>query len=176
VLSLALEELFGLKTALKWPNDLIYQKGKCGGLLLENRRGALIAGIGLNLTSPPPMPQIRNPLAPPAGALPGEIGPPRRLWLEVAQWVLMDYNKRLYARSENWSRTIIDQAERRLLGLGQMVTIHNPSTQPPASVPALSGKLTGLAPGGALTLEGPFGQVAVWSGTLTLNPGNFESP
>jgi hypothetical protein len=53
LISLVLEEMFSLKTMIKWPNDIVLDKKKVGGLLLEARNDAIIAGIGLNLISPP---------------------------------------------------------------------------------------------------------------------------
>ncbi len=38
---------------LKWPNDILYNDAKIGGLLLENHEKALIIGIGLNIASAP---------------------------------------------------------------------------------------------------------------------------
>ena len=64
----------GFPVLLKWPNDLL-QPGegmvpgllprrdecrKAGGILLEERRGALIAGIGLNLASAPHPSTLRD--------------------------------------------------------------------------------------------------------------------
>jgi BirA family biotin operon repressor/biotin-[acetyl-CoA-carboxylase] ligase len=174
-LATALEELCGLKVKIKWPNDLIYRGGKFAGLLLENRHNALIVGIGINIGKPPTLGEDRDPLAPPVGALPQTVGPARRLWLDLAQKLMIDYNGKFCVRLQaDWSDSIIDQAQRRLLGLDQIVAVHNPSTAPPVSGDVLSGKLIGLAPSGALLLEVPAGQVTVWSGTLTLNPENFE--
>ena len=43
----------GLETRLKWPNDLVLQDGKkCGGILIQSKKGHLVAGIGLNLYHP----------------------------------------------------------------------------------------------------------------------------
>ena len=38
---------------LKWPNDILYNNAKIGGLLLENHDKAMIIGIGLNITTAP---------------------------------------------------------------------------------------------------------------------------
>jgi BirA family biotin operon repressor/biotin-[acetyl-CoA-carboxylase] ligase len=69
-------ELRGIRLLLKWPNDLLLclpegngtsrgvLVGKAGGILLEERAGALIAGIGINVASAPFRGQIR------AGGLP----------------------------------------------------------------------------------------------------------
>ena len=62
----------GIRLALKWPNDLLLCApsgggtpreeafGKVGGILLEERAGALIAGVGINVASTPPLEQIRE--------------------------------------------------------------------------------------------------------------------
>lgn len=64
---------FGYSCQLKWPNDIIqYQNGtwvKVGGILLEERNDALIAGIGLNLTHAPDASQLRKDYLFPAGIL-----------------------------------------------------------------------------------------------------------
>jgi len=55
----------GIRLLLKWPNDLLlelppstsvpqeFMFGKAGGILLEERAGVLIAGIGINVASAP---------------------------------------------------------------------------------------------------------------------------
>jgi len=64
--------LQGIPLLLKWPNDLLLCRssgdgtlqgsavGKVGGVLLEERAGALIAGIGINVASVPPCEHIRT--------------------------------------------------------------------------------------------------------------------
>ena len=39
---------------LKWPNDLVGEKGKLAGILAESTVGALVVGMGLNVHSGPP--------------------------------------------------------------------------------------------------------------------------
>jgi BirA family biotin operon repressor/biotin-[acetyl-CoA-carboxylase] ligase len=62
----------GIGLSLKWPNDLLlyppsehgaplgFTAGKVGGILLEERAGALIAGIGINVASAPSCGHIRE--------------------------------------------------------------------------------------------------------------------
>ena len=62
----------GIRFLLKWPNDLLLcppsengalrelPLGKAGGILLEERAGALIAGIGINVASAPSDGHIRE--------------------------------------------------------------------------------------------------------------------
>ena len=64
--------LQGIRLLLKWPNDLLLTRssgssvlrrapaGKVGGVLLEERAGALIAGIGINVESAPSREYIRS--------------------------------------------------------------------------------------------------------------------
>lgn len=75
----------GFPVMLKWPNDMLqaapsFMPGvmpgredcrKVGGILMEERCGALIAGIGLNVTSCPPLSALRDDCAFSAGILQG---------------------------------------------------------------------------------------------------------
>ena len=52
-----LKELYGLSVGLKWPNDILLEERKLGGLLLEasfrkGRPAYVLIGLGLNLNSP----------------------------------------------------------------------------------------------------------------------------
>jgi BirA family biotin operon repressor/biotin-[acetyl-CoA-carboxylase] ligase len=42
--------------ALKWPNDLLVDQGKLGGILLERQSAAVVVGIGVNLAEAPEVP------------------------------------------------------------------------------------------------------------------------
>lgn len=59
----ALERL-GFGVEIKWPNDLVQKQDgiyvKIGGILLEERNGCLVAGMGINLFSYPETAQLRN--------------------------------------------------------------------------------------------------------------------
>ncbi len=59
----------GFPAKLKWPNDILVNGKKVGGILLEERDGILIAGVGLNLISCPTDEQLREQHAVPAGIL-----------------------------------------------------------------------------------------------------------
>ncbi len=49
----AIEHVVGITAALKWPNDVIWNGRKLGGVLCENRAGALAVGVGLNVNLQP---------------------------------------------------------------------------------------------------------------------------
>jgi BirA family biotin operon repressor/biotin-[acetyl-CoA-carboxylase] ligase len=52
VLVKALKRL-GVHLLLKWPNDLVLGGKKAGGILVEERKGDLLLGVGLNLNKAP---------------------------------------------------------------------------------------------------------------------------
>jgi BirA family biotin operon repressor/biotin-[acetyl-CoA-carboxylase] ligase len=170
MVSWSLEKLFSLRIEIKWPNDLIYQGQKIGGLLLESKPQAIVAGIGLNLGQSPPNLE-RNPLAPPAGALPGNFGAPAKFWGFLVETLALCYNAHLRGLSQPWAtpETLVQSALSRLLGLGEIVTVHSPATSPPSPPGQLTGRLVGLDSTGALLVESSTGTFAVWSGTLLMS-------
>jgi hypothetical protein len=84
------ERIRGDKVMLKWPNDLLQgEKGgflapipkknacrKVGGILLEERFGALVAGIGINTESAPEDSSLRDNYAFSAGIIRSACGAP----------------------------------------------------------------------------------------------------
>jgi BirA family biotin operon repressor/biotin-[acetyl-CoA-carboxylase] ligase len=171
-LTLALEELFGLDVLIKWPNDLTLDGRKVGGLLLESRRGSVAAGVGLNLGSPPTVCE-RDPAAPPVGALPAALGPPKRLWEKLATDVQKRYNRHFAVAPPGWAERLASLAETRLAGLGRRATALEPASDPPLEFAAgdaptsVTGRVVGLDPSGALRLETSFGLLRIWAGSLT---------
>ncbi len=71
---------------LKWPNDLAHihcagRPQKVGGILLEERQGVILAGIGLNVMYAPPDDSLRENYALAAGILPSPMGLDERVTL-----------------------------------------------------------------------------------------------
>jgi BirA family biotin operon repressor/biotin-[acetyl-CoA-carboxylase] ligase len=56
MIALVLGERCGMPVALKWPNDLLLEGRKIGGLILDiwggNAQALVVAGLGLNLSAP----------------------------------------------------------------------------------------------------------------------------
>ncbi|WP_086619927.1 biotin--[acetyl-CoA-carboxylase] ligase [Erythrobacter tepidarius] len=48
------------KLALKWPNDVLLDRGKLSGILLEMVRGHIIVGIGVNIVRAPQLPDRKT--------------------------------------------------------------------------------------------------------------------
>lgn len=45
----AIEQTTGFRPDLRWPNDLLFDGQKCGGILTQLHSGVLLAGIGINV-------------------------------------------------------------------------------------------------------------------------------
>ncbi|MBV9384497.1 MAG: biotin--[acetyl-CoA-carboxylase] ligase, partial [Streptosporangiaceae bacterium] len=62
----AVETVTGLRARLKWPNDVLIGDRKLAGILAEQSGGAVVAGIGINVSTapeelPPPGPGALRP-------------------------------------------------------------------------------------------------------------------
>ena len=52
----AIEKSYKIKTKIKWPNDLIFEKKKVCGILTEIKNNKVIVGIGINTNNKIPKP------------------------------------------------------------------------------------------------------------------------
>jgi len=159
---------FGWKMMIKWPNDLIFNGGKVGGMLLESRKDNLVAGIGFNLMSPPEgdWRKEREPGAPQPSALPF-AGSPETLWAALVKRFILLYKKKFRGRT---MAELIPQAEKIMFWLGRTVVVDRPSSTPPAPESGLVGRIMGLGPDGHLRLANSDGNYSLWSGTVFLRP------
>lgn len=57
----ALREATGVPVTLKWPNDLVVDDAKLGGVLVERGVTWLVAGVGVNLRSAPDVAELADP-------------------------------------------------------------------------------------------------------------------
>jgi BirA family biotin operon repressor/biotin-[acetyl-CoA-carboxylase] ligase len=112
----ALREL-GWPVWLKWPNDLVLTPDgaprKIGGILLEEREGILLAGVGINITSAPDPSVLRKDAAMPAASLGGFTDfPPlaENLWRQ-----LVKHAYSIYGGDDGFSGHWKNEAERLLL-------------------------------------------------------------
>lgn len=165
----ALQQVCESPLALKWPNDIVAVQGegcaKLGGILLEERAGVLLAGVGINVLSCPPPEQLRKDAAMPAISLCKLVHKStfsvafsalQELWLMLVHYAFSAYNKpRSYA--DHWK----EAAESRLLWRGRSVMLDDDGA-------LVRGTLLGLGDQGGLLL-GMGGQVSEFlSGSLRL--------
>lgn len=159
VVAAELEER-GFPVRVKWPNDLLLHQRKVGGILVEERGGLVLGGIGLNLVSAPPEEAIREQWSPRATSLfaHGEVKSIISLW------------RSLVNRAENWYQSkvscsgpaqFLESFTLRLAWLGQQVRVRGAEGEYMAV-------LLGLAPDGGLVLERDGGKVTLYSGSLSL--------
>ncbi|MCU0598817.1 MAG: biotin--[acetyl-CoA-carboxylase] ligase [Desulfobacterales bacterium] len=87
LLARIISEKYGLPVRIKWPNDLLVNNKKIGGILTEARNGQLVVGIGINLAFSPESSQLRNDFAVSATNLRDEgiNSTPLSLWMEIAE-------------------------------------------------------------------------------------------
>ena len=59
-----IRELTGLLATVRWPNDLLLDGRKVAGILIENKSGAVVLGVGINVsTDPTQLPDTATSLA-----------------------------------------------------------------------------------------------------------------
>jgi BirA family transcriptional regulator, biotin operon repressor / biotin---[acetyl-CoA-carboxylase] ligase len=152
--AVAIEPLLSRAVRLKWPNDLMVDERKVGGVLCEARwqGGALawvVAGVGLNVLNQPPAD-----LTGAAGSL-RQVQPD--ITLEQVTERVVSALRSVDLRAEQLSSVELDHFARRDWLSGRQIR------QP------MSGKVTGLREDGALlvrTANGP--EVPVRSGSIEL--------
>ena len=161
-LARALDRL-GLRTRLKWPNDLLHDGRKLAGVLCESRKlatgeDAVVIGAGVNVAQraedfPPELRTLATSLALAGCETDRErvaaefLGALEPLWDEVQEGELGPILAAWKERADGW---------------GEPVTVRTPSGP-------LTGRARDLDPGGALVLEVDGGRtVTVWAGDVEL--------
>lgn len=155
----------GFLVEVKWPNDLLLADAKVGGILLEERGGRTMAGIGINCARAPEAAVLRRNHAVPATAL-GEHGTVPglpTLWDGLVQRAQTCYRQ---------SVTVLDSGERarlvarRLAWLGREVFVRENDTD------VFRGRIVGLAGDGGLRLRygetGPGLEMTLHCGSIAL--------
>lgn len=137
---------------LKWPNDLVLNAiggvpRKLAGILLEERGGILLAGIGVNVAGAPPATAMREEsalsaisLAQAASALNLAIPPAELLWQRLVKRMYSSYNN-----GHSHSGAMETPTEELLLWRGREVELHDERQ-------LTRGRLVGLTSAGGLCL------------------------
>lgn len=158
---------------LKWPNDVVcLQDGaprKVGGILLEERHGAVVAGMGINVMHAPPKALLRKGHAMPAACLSDfaiftqkqEESPTmlaahlaESLWLHLVRAMYFWYTKKFLSPS-SW----LALAEQYLLWKNRTVFLGDEQGD-------VRGILLGLAPSGGVRLAVEGREEVFFSGSL----------
>ena len=161
--------LLGWPVLLKWPNDIVLvgrddQPRKLAGILLEERGGVLLAGMGINVTFAPPAAALRAGAAmeatcldrPPGGAGGGYISTAEAIWQQLVKRMYSAYIH-CHSFSGQWK----NHADGILLWRGKNVELRDDGR-------SVRGWLAGLGPAGGLCLNHNGRLEEFFSGSLLL--------
>ena len=157
----------GFPLMLKWPNDLLSAaQAKVGGILLEERGGVLLAGLGINILHRPEAGSLRKDSATPAGVLvsastleKNPVPAPFFLWQDLVGRVILAYEQKVAQRSFS---ELIPRLEPHLAWKGQQVVLSDTDGT------RITGRYETLSSGGGLVLRMPDGQMReLYSGSLS---------
>ncbi|MFI3272195.1 MAG: biotin--[acetyl-CoA-carboxylase] ligase [Pseudomonadota bacterium] len=129
---------------LKWPNDIILKGKKVGGILLEERGGVLLAGIGINVFSAPHESALREDHAMAATCLRDEgfhFATPLTLFCSLVNMGRFWYGKQVH--DENGAR-FPQCMEKYLAWRHQNIVVHGGNSD------IKNGTIVGIAPCGGL--------------------------
>ncbi len=157
----------GFPVSLKWPNDLLNDAGqKVGGILLEERGGVLLAGVGVNIAKAPPPEQLRADHAASAAVLSGREessnAPPAPfpLWRSLVRALIQEYICSVAGQS---AAGIFAGVNAMLAWKGRAVTLFEGDGS------AVSGRLEGVGRQGGVLLRCAGGETReLSSGSLSL--------
>lgn len=155
----------GFPLWLKWPNDLLRADDKkTGGLLLEEKNGVILAGLGVNLVSSPPEAQLRADGATQAAVLfAGKQSrvtlSPFPLWRHLVSALILAYTRRIATLTPG-------DFDSLLAWKGRMVVLAESDGN------RLAGRHMGLGKHGGLRLQRRNGdEEEFFSGSLSLADG-----
>jgi BirA family biotin operon repressor/biotin-[acetyl-CoA-carboxylase] ligase len=138
-----------LDVKLKWPNDLIVNSAKAGGILVEASGSVVVVGWGVNLWWP----------GAPAGITALREHDPGPQWgAELARSILESFLQRMTRDPGDWG---IEQYRRSCLTLGTRVSWEQDDDDRPNH-----GVAVGIADDGALLVETTAGPVSLRSGEV----------
>jgi BirA family biotin operon repressor/biotin-[acetyl-CoA-carboxylase] ligase len=148
---------YGVAVCLKWPNDLMIDDAKLGGVLIEAAPGGrYVVGIGVNLAAAPPIEgrktvalaeACRQGGAPDRDAFLGSFAPHLTAWVD--RWVAGD------------AASIRTAWLARAHGLGQTISLMNGTV-------SITGIFNGLAEDGALRLTAADGERLFHAGEIMM--------
>jgi BirA family biotin operon repressor/biotin-[acetyl-CoA-carboxylase] ligase len=150
----ALESAGRRDIALKWPNDILLDGGKLGGILIELCGNAAVIGIGINLRLPADLPADIRDTAAALDSTDDVNG--------LLAGILTSLHDVLLAFAAGGFAALHERWQRRNAHAGRDVRILS------AQGPVLAGRCLGVAPDGALLVETSAGVERVISGEVSL--------
>lgn len=159
----AIRETSGLRSDLKWPNDVLYEGRKLCGVLAEARHGErldVFLGIGINVRVAPDMPDEVRAIATSIEQAGGAVPSLEALLAELSA-ALEGWMRRTAADPDG----VIADWRSRLITLGQRVTLAAPASE-------VTGEAIDVTDHGELVLRLDDGSTQAFSaGDVTTVPG-----
>ncbi|MDR1947745.1 MAG: biotin--acetyl-CoA-carboxylase ligase [Desulfovibrio sp.] len=159
----------GFPLSLKWPNDLLVdQRAKAGGMLVEERDGIVIAGLGVNTAEAPKEELLRGGRALPAAVLPypdapgsaGSAVAPFYLWRILLSGIIVACGAGAGKRT---LPELVGESAHLLAWTGRKATMEDGGHAP------VAGRILGCGPGGGLLLRPDNGSIQeIFTGSLSL--------
>lgn len=173
LLATALRSL-DLPILVKWPNDLVLscppsdtaRLRKVGGILIEERHGGVLAGIGLNIAHAPADDALRRDAALPAGRLAEEHLRDLGIKSMGELWTRLCFLLRNTSEHKDFSNQWRKLLEPLLAFHGQNVVVRDSDEY--------RGRLLGVDEQGGLRLRTTTGEVAFFSGSLQIPGEHLE--
>lgn len=151
-------ESMGVDAKLKWPNDLLINNQKIGGILIEERDGAIMVGLGINLDSAPDKSLLREDSLPAAKINSDELElSPLESWSEIVPFIKSEY-KEILANLQ--PSQFLERLTQRLVWSGQKVRV----VDGPEGLEY--GIVAGLTEDGGLIIDRDGEKVSMYSGSI----------
>ncbi|MFH1912837.1 MAG: biotin--[acetyl-CoA-carboxylase] ligase [Pseudomonadota bacterium] len=152
-------EPLGCRINIKWPNDLLCNGRKVGGMLIEERNGLVILGLGLNLVESPADGLMREDHSVPAGILGIAHLPGGALALCEA---LVNRGRNVYASlfDELEPSRFLSAVTNRLAWHGRPVRVTE------GGLESYQAEIAGLSSKGGLVLRRAGREVVLYSGSI----------
>ena len=149
-----------ISVKVKWPNDLILNGDKIGGILVEEKNGVPIVGIGINLDSAPLQQELlKKKYVMPATALnlEGFYFTPLTFWEKIYSDSIKIIKKTvaLYSTSK-----LLEMLFKKMLWAGEEVMVSLLNEVP------FKAQIKGLANDGGLILQSDIDERVIYSGTV----------
>jgi len=165
-LATAVRALCDIDVALKWPNDLLLgpEQAKAAGILAESGNGAVVLGVGVNVST------VRDELPPGATSLRAQGAPVSReaLLVELVHALDLRYAAWTQAHGDADRSGLLAAYQETCATLGRVVTVHLPQGE------ALYGTAVAVDPSGGLQVRMPNGRLTtvVAADVVHVRPGN----
>lgn len=163
VMARAIRAVTGIQIYIKWPNDLIYEERKLGGILAEisgemDQVNYLVLGVGINVnhTGSDFPPELADRAISLRLIKEGEISRVR-----ILQLFLQEFEQAYFSITQTGLQDVVDYAKQYSATLGKQVTINQGFGR------VLSGQAVDLEQDGSLWLKEPGGElIKIFSGDL----------